>query len=216
MSIAQNLRDIQIRMEAACDSVRRDPSEVILVAVSKTVQFEFIREAYDAGHRHFGESRLQEAQPKIEALPKDIVWHFVGHLQSNKAKKAARIFNVLHTIDSESQLKQIDQPEEPRSCFIEVNIADEPQKSGISPRKVDEFAKTVLNYPQVRLDGLMTVGPLIDDPEGSRMYFRNLRNLGEKIGVHQFSMGMSQDFDVAIQEGATHVRVGSAIFGSRT
>lgn len=215
MSIAQNLAEINERIKRSCESVNRDPAGVTLIAVSKTVSIDSIREAYNAGHRHFGESRLQEAQPKIEALPVDIVWHFVGHLQSNKAKKAAQLCEFIHTLESESQLREIAKSGREVQGFIEVNIADEPQKTGISPHFLDGFVETVLHYPQVHLTGLMTVGPAVDDPELSRKYFRELRKLAEKTGLRRLSMGMSHDFDVAIQEGATHVRVGTAIFGSR-
>lgn len=215
MSIARNLAQIQARIAQACESVNRDPADVALIAVSKTFSTDDIKEAYDAGHRHFGESRLQEAQPKIEALPIDIVWHFIGHLQSNKSKKVAQLFEVVHTLDSESQLKEIAKAGRSIEGFIEVNIANEPQKAGISPESLDEFAQTVLSYSQVHLTGLMMIGPTVSKPELSRPYFRQLRNHARRLGVEKLSMGMSQDFDVAIQEGATHIRVGSAIFGSR-
>lgn len=215
MPIARNLSLINQRIASACESVGRNPSEITLIAVSKTFTFDDIQEAYDAGHRHFGESRLQEAQPKIEALPTDIVWHFIGTLQSNKAKKIAQLFPVIHTIDSESKLKEISKAERLIEGFIEVNIANEPQKAGISPDSLDVFGQTVLSYSQVHLTGLMTIGPTVSDPEQSRLYFRQLRNHAHRLGVEKLSMGMSQDFDVAIQEGATHIRVGSAIFGKR-
>ena len=151
----------------------------------------------------------------MEALPDDIVWHFVGHLQSNKARKAAHLFEYIHTLETESQLREIAKAGCEVNGFIEVNIAEEPQKTGISPQFLDGFVETVLHYPQVHLTGLMTVGPAVEDPEISRNFFRNLRELAEKAELSRLSMGMSHDFDVAIQEGATHVRVGTAIFGSR-
>lgn len=216
MSVARNISHIRDRIARACESVNRDPAEITLIAVSKTFSTEDIKQAYETGHRHFGESRLQEAQPKIEALPIDIQWHFVGHLQSNKAKKVAQLFQVIHTLDSESQLNEIGKSGRNIEGFIEVNIANEPQKAGILPDSLDEFAQTVLSYPQVHLTGLMTIGPTVTDPELARPYFRKLWNHARRLGVKNLSMGMSQDFDVAIQEGATHIRVGSAIFGSRT
>lgn len=215
MHVARNLSSINQRIEAACESVERNPTEVTLIAVSKTFSTDAIKQAYDAGHRHFGESRLQEAQPKIEALPTDINWHFIGHLQSNKARKVAQLFKYIHTLDSESQLKEINKQDLTIQGFIEVNIANEPQKAGISPDSLDVFRQTVLSYSQVHLTGLMMIGPTVSDPEQSRLYFRQLRNHARRMGVHNISMGMSQDFDVAIQEGATHIRVGSAIFGLR-
>jgi len=215
VSIARNLASIRSQIDLACAQAHRDPRGVTLIAVSKTFPVDAIREAYDAGHRHFGESRLQEALPKIEALPADIVWHYIGHLQSNKAKRVAQLFHVVHTIDNEGQLKEIAKAERQIDGFIEVNIANEPQKAGICADSLDDFKEVVLHYPQVRLCGLMTVGPIVEDTEQSRSYFRELRTQAERLGVEGLSMGMSQDFDVAIQEGATHVRVGSAIFGSR-
>lgn len=215
MHIARNLSRITQRIASACQSAGRDISEVTLIAVSKTFSIIDIQAAYDAGHRHFGESRLQEAQPKIEALPKDIDWHFIGTLQSNKAKKIAQKFPIIHTIDSESKLKEIAKAERLIQGFIEVNIANEPQKAGISTDSLDVFRQTVLSYSQVHLTGLMTIGPTVSDPEQSRPYFRHLKDHASRLGLKQISMGMSQDFDVAIQEGATHIRVGSAIFGSR-
>lgn len=216
MDIASRLERIRGRIEIAARSVGRDPAEVTLVGVSKTVGIDAIREAYDAGQRHFGESRLQEALPKIEALPSDIVWHFVGTLQSNKAKRVAQQFGVIHTLESESQLKEMAKAGRDVDGLIEVNIADEPQKSGISVKNLEAFANSGLQYPSVHLRGLMTIGPPLRDPEAMRPFFRELRALGERVGGQWLSMGMSDDFDVAIQEGATHVRVGTAIFGSRS
>jgi len=215
MSVAANLGAIHDRITAACDSVGRDPGEVTLIAVSKTKSIDAIREAYDAGQRHFGESRLQEAQPKIEALPSDIVWHFIGTLQSNKAKKIAQLFPIVHTFYNDQQLKEADKAEKPIEGFIEVNIADEPQKSGISPALVVEFQKKILQSKNIRFRGLMTIGPATLNGELIRPYFKEIRELARRTGATSISMGMSGDFEVAIQEGSTHVRVGSAIFGSR-
>lgn len=215
-SIADNLDRIRQRIHDACDACGRSPGEVTLVAVSKTVDVERIRAAYDAGHRDFGESRLQEAIPKIEALPKDIQWHFIGKLQSNKARKAASLFRILHTLESTEQLKEIEKGAYPVDAFIEVNIAKEERKSGIFPGDVDDFRKLVLQCRNIRLRGLMTVGPAMQNAELMHPYFRRLRDLaGGWSGGSWLSMGMSGDFEVAIQEGASHIRVGSAIFGSR-
>jgi pyridoxal phosphate enzyme (YggS family) len=183
--------------------------------VTKSVPVDQIQAAYDLGLRHFGESKLQEAIPKIEALPRDIVWHFIGKLQSNKAKKVAQLFSVIHALDSENQLREIEKGRQNVEGLIEVNIADEPQKSGISTESLDEYVKAVLQCHHVRFRGLMTIGPNLHDPEHMRPYFIRLRKLGEQVGAEWLSMGMSADFDVAIQEGATHIRVGSALFGER-
>jgi len=215
VSLKENFAEIQTRIERACASIDRNPSDVTLIAVTKTVSIEQIQMAYDVGIRHFGESKLQEAIPKIEALPKDIVWHFIGHLQSNKAKRVAQLFPVVQTLSSESQLKEIEKAETAIDGLIEVNIAEEPQKSGVSPVNLAGFLERVLQYEHVRFRGLMTVGPFLDRPEGMRPFFRRMREMNEQFGGQWLSMGMSGDFEVGIQEGATHVRVGSALFGAR-
>jgi pyridoxal phosphate enzyme (YggS family) len=215
MSIARKLAELRQKIESECDLARRDIAEITLIAVSKTVEDSKIQEAYDCRQRHFGESRLQEAIPKIEALPKDIVWHFIGKLQSNKAKRVAQLFDVIHTLESENQLAEISKSGRTIEGFIEVNIAEESQKAGILPDRLDDFIKLALNYPQVQINGLMTIGPVANDLEVTRNCFRTMRNLAARTGVEKLSMGMSHDFGVAIQEGSTHLRIGSAIFGSR-
>ncbi len=190
---------------------------VTLIAVSKGVSIDLIQVAYNAGQRDFGESRLQEALPKIEALPSDIVWHFIGHLQSNKVKAVAKHFDVIHTLYSESQLRELAKIDGEVDALIEVNIGEEAQKSGILPESLDRFIESVLECNHVRLKGLMTVGPAHPNAEDMRPYFQRLRKMSEKLGEGAWlSMGMSNDFEVAIQEGSSHVRVGSAIFGTRT
>lgn len=211
------LREVQDRIAKAAEGVRRDPGSITLIAVSKTHPVSAIQVAYDAGHRDFGESRLQELLPKWEALPKDIRWHFIGKLQSNKAKRAAQLGVAIHTIESAHQLREIAKgaPAEGIDGLIEVNTTAEEQKSGISPKALDELVSEVLNYPNVRLRGLMTLGHAHRNAEEQRPFFRMLRELNEKMGGAWLSMGMSDDFEVAIQEGSTHVRVGTAIFGAR-
>ena len=211
----QRYRQLQSRIAVAAASVNRDPSGVTLIAVSKTYSSQAIRELYDLGHRDFGESRLQELIPKWEELPKDIRWHFIGKLQSNKVKRAAEICTTIHTIESTSQLKELYKSSQPVEVFIEVNIAGEQQKSGILQKSLDTFARDVIRCDQANLSGLMTIGPVVGDPEESRSYFKKLRQLGESIGTKNLSMGMSLDFEVAIQEGATHIRVGTLLFGAR-
>ena len=215
MSISGNLRAIHHRIEAASTAVKRDPATVTLIAVSKMHTVDEIREAYDCGQRHFGESRLQEAQPKIQQLPKDIVWHYIGTLQTNKAKKIASLFHVIHTFCKASQIEEASKSDTPVDALIEVNIANEPQKAGISTIELDEFHQKALNSGQVHFRGLMTIGPVVPNAEAMRPYFRELRELREKLRLEWLSMGMSGDFEVAIQEGASHIRVGTAIFGSR-
>ncbi len=203
------------RIQRACDSADRDPQGVTLIAVSKTYPAESIQALYDLGHRDFGESRVQELLPKAEALPKDIRWHFIGKLQSNKVRAAAAVCTSIHTLETHSQLKELSKQSSVIDTFIEVNIAEEEQKSGIFVNSLDTFAEDVLTCSQANLSGLMTIGPVVDDPEQSRLYFKKLKQLGEAIGTKDLSMGMSLDFEVAIQEGSTHIRVGTLLFGAR-
>jgi pyridoxal phosphate enzyme (YggS family) len=215
VSLPENLRSLNERIARACESVGRDPAEVTLVAVTKTHSPEVIREAYDLGLRDFGENRLQEAQPKIDALPEDIVWHFIGHLQSNKVRKIAALFSVVHSFDSVSQLQELEKTTGLVDGLIAVNLSKEPQKSGVSPPDLDVYATRLINSTSVRFQGLMTVGPALADPQGMRPYFQALREANRRLGGKWLSMGMSGDFEVAVQEGATHIRIGSALFGSR-
>ncbi|MBS1701907.1 MAG: YggS family pyridoxal phosphate-dependent enzyme [Armatimonadetes bacterium] len=198
-----------------CDLVGRDPASVTLIAASKTQPADIVRKLYDLGHRHFGESRLQELIPKAETLPPDIVWHFIGKLQSNKLRRAAEICGVIHTIETQSQVKEISKLSKPIQVLIEVNTANEPQKSGILEKSLDEFHNCVIQSDLAIFRGLMTIGPIVREAEDSRPYFEKLRRLNEKVGGDWLSMGMSKDFGVAIQEGATHVRVGTSLFGER-
>ena len=215
MSIAERVRSVRWRIERACASVGRDPAGVTLVAVTKTVSADRVLEAFDLGLRAFGENRLQEAMPKIAALPREIEWHFVGTLQSNKARAVAEAFRVIHTLEKPSQLVQIDKAGKRVDGLIELNLAREAQKSGIFVEALDKTLTLVQQCSNVRYRGLMTVGPLSTDPEGNRPLFRRMSELGKEFGAEWLSMGMSADFEAAIQEGSTHVRVGAAIFGER-
>ena len=214
-ALATNLAAIQSRIDRACQKVGRDPATVTLIAVTKTVGADDVRAAYDLGIRNFGENRLQEGLAKMDALPDDAFWHFIGKLQSNKARKVAERFGAIHTLESESQLKEIEKVGRPIAGLIEVNIGDEPQKSGLPVEMLDEFIQTVARYKTVRFRGLMTVGPAMLNAELMRPYFERMRKLWESVGGEWLSMGMSNDFEVAIQEGATHIRVGTALFGER-
>lgn len=214
--IEQGFRVVGERIARAAESVGRDPAAITLVAVTKTVPTDVIRRAYDLGHRDFGESRLQEALPKIEALPSDIRWHFIGTLQSNKARRVGEVFSVVHTVENEGQLRELSKAGRPVDALVEVNIGREPQKSGVLPDRLPDFLKNVVQYPLVHPHGLMAIGPLHPNAEFMRPFFRELRELGERYRGPWLSMGMSNDFDVAIQEGSTHVRVGSALFGARS
>lgn len=239
--VAEALSNVRRRIVAACDSVGRDPGDVVLVAVSKGVPVEGIRAAYDLGVRDFGESRVQELLAKSAILPADIRWHFVGKLQSNKVRKVIGLLAMLHSLETASQIEELTRLGQaqsdgsstlrpPLECLVEVNIAEEPQKSGVLPSGLDEYLETVLHCRSVRFRGLMTIGPQVGHPEDMRRYFAKLREIAERVGDRVdrlggtmstldgklcLSMGMSGDFDVAIQEGATHVRVGTALFGGR-
>ena len=191
-----------------------------LVAVSKGQPVEAIRAAYAAGLRHFGENRIQEAVPKIEAAQGagvEATWHLVGHLQSNKAKTAALAFDVVHSVDSARLLARLEAAAPtPRDVLLQVNIAAEPQKQGVAPEEVEALVETAREAANLRLRGLMTIAPMAADPEEVRPVFRNLRELADRFALTELSMGMTDDFEVAIEEGATLVRVGRAIFGERT
>jgi pyridoxal phosphate enzyme (YggS family) len=212
-SLAARLVEIQDRIARACEVVGRDPAEVCLIAVSKTYPRSAVLAAYDLGLRHFGESRLQEALPKQEGLPDDIVWHFIGPLQSNKAKRAAQAFHVIHSLSSKAQLDEIAKSGSTIEGLLQVNLGREQQKFGIFGETLDAALQDVLHCTSVRFRGLMTIGPQVENPEEARPIFRRLAELGREVGADWLSMGMSGDFEVAIQEGASHVRIGSALFG---
>jgi pyridoxal phosphate enzyme (YggS family) len=193
--------------------------DITLVAASKGATAAQIAEAHAAGVRCFGENYLQEALAKMPCCPSDIEWHFIGRLQSNKVKKVGALFGTVQTVDSvEKALKLSSSVPETRDAFLEVNVADEQQKAGISPRNVQETAEIVYALPNLRLIGLMTMGPENPIVEETRPFFIRMRKLIESLGlegVDKLSMGMTADYEVAIQEGATHIRVGSGLFGPR-
>ena len=227
-NIADRLAGIRERIAAAARSAGRDPSSVRLVAVSKTFPIDAIREAYAAGHRDFGENRVQEALQKIAAATDlEIRWHLLGHLQLNKARKAGPVFAAIHSVDSLELLKKIDasavEAGRTAELLLQVDLAGEATKFGASPDEVPRLLDAAAACRAARVTGLMTLPPLPDSPEDSRPWFRQLRDLRDgwlASGVPpamlgELSMGMSGDFEVAIQEGSTMVRVGTAIFGSR-
>ena len=228
MTIADRLTGIRERIAAAARSAGRDPSSVLLVAVSKTFPIETVREAYAAGQRDFGENRVQEGLQKI-AVSTDlrIRWHLLGHVQTNKARKAAPAFATIHSVDSVELLQKIDAAaaEEGRTpeLLIQVDLAGEATKFGVPPADVPRLFDAAAGCRAARLAGLMTLPPVPASPEDARPWFRELRDLRDEwlaAGVpapmlKELSMGMSADFEVAIQEGSTMVRVGTAIFGSR-
>ena len=228
MSIADRLTEVRARIERAARSAGRDPSSVTLVAVSKTFPVSAIREAYTAGHRNFGENRVQEAVQKIGALSDlDVRWHLLGHLQTNKARKAAPAFAVIQSVDSLELLQKLDlaaaETGHRPDFLIQVDLAGETTKFGVPPAEVPRLLDAAARCQAGRVTGLMTLPPAPETPEDARPWFRQLRDLRDgwlASGVpasmlHELSMGMSGDFEVAVQEGATLVRVGTAIFGER-
>jgi pyridoxal phosphate enzyme (YggS family) len=222
--IRENLSKVIKRIEQAAQRVGRDPGEIRLVAVSKTVEAARIKEAIEAGVSILGENYVQEAQKKIEEIGHPVAWHFIGHLQINKAKYAVRLFDMIHSIDSLRLAEELNRRAEKvgqvTKVMIEVNISGEATKFGTDEEKVFGMARGILNLNHLALEGLMTMPPYFDMPEMSRPYYIRLRELKEKmlsegISLKELSMGMSNDFEIAIEEGATYVRVGTAIFGTR-
>jgi len=222
--IRENLLRVMEKIERAARRAGRDPAEIRLVAVSKTVESERIREAVEAGVKILGENYVQEAKKKIEEIGHPVAWHFIGHLQSNKAKYAVHLFDMIHSVDSLSLAEELNRRAEQVNrnvkVMVEVNISGEATKFGTDEGRVMELAKGITGLNQLSLEGLMTMPPYFDSAELSRPYFVELRRLREKllregIPVRELSMGMSTDFEVAIEEGATYVRVGTAIFGPR-
>jgi pyridoxal phosphate enzyme (YggS family) len=226
VSIASNLAEVRTRIVRAAQAAGRDPAGVKLVAVSKTKGADLIREAYAAGQRAFGENYAQELVGKAEALAdlRDLEWHFIGHLQTNKARVVAAHAHVVHTVDSTALARELGkrvaklERATPMPVLIEVSVAGEAQKAGAAPSDIDEVMRAVSEQPSLALRGLMTVPP-VDDREAARRAFEtlvSLRNLhgGPRV-LPELSMGMSHDLEVAIACGATIVRVGTAIFGAR-
>jgi pyridoxal phosphate enzyme (YggS family) len=225
VTIAERVQSVMERMERACRRAGRDPSAVRLVAVSKMHPPEAIREAYEAGLRVFGESRVQEAMAKIPMCPGDISWHMIGHLQRNKAKQAVECFEVIHSADSQRLLETLDRMAQetgrrPR-VFLEVNVSGERSKFGLAPEAVPAVLEAAAQWRHLNVVGLMTMPPFFEDPEKTRPFFRRLRELRDEwraqtgFPLDELSMGMTHDFEIAIEEGATWVRVGTALFGER-
>lgn len=222
---AERLARVHGRIEKACAACGRDPASVTLVAVSKLHDVAAVAAMAACGQKIFGESYIQEALPKIDAAPPGLTWHFIGHLQRNKARFAVGRFALIHSLDN-MELAQVLQKRNrdaglTQAVCLQVNVAGETQKSGISPDELPELAETVAAMPELRLEGLMVIPPVFDDPEGARPAFAQLRQLRDALAqrldmaLPVLSMGMSGDLEAAIQEGATHVRVGTDLFGPR-
>lgn len=221
-SIKDNLLRVLERMDQAARKASRNPGEITLVAVSKTVEIARIREAIEAGATILGENYVQEAREKIDEIGHGVQWHMVGHLQRNKAKYAVTLFDYLHSIDGISLAHEIDrraaQKGEKVRGLAEVNLLGETSKFGIGPDAVVDLIRHIAPLEHISIEGLMTMPPYFNEPEKARPYFIRLRELRDRIeGVRmdELSMGMSGDFEVAIEEGATMIRVGTAIFGER-
>ena len=225
-SIADNLERVHDQIAQAAGKSNRNAGDVELVAISKTHDAAKVREAVEAGQTLFGESRVQEARVKIPGLPSNLRWHFVGHLQKNKIRHALPLFELIHSIDSLALAQDINRIAEqdglhPR-VLLEVNVAGEGSKFGFTPEKLREDLENLLALPRLSILGLMTIPPIVDEAEASRKYFVQLRELRDRlqtdfhVDLAQLSMGMTQDFAVAVEEGATLVRVGTAIFGKRS
>jgi pyridoxal phosphate enzyme (YggS family) len=232
VSISQNIARVRERMAAAALRARRRPEEIALMAVTKTFPPELIREAYNTGLRLFGENRVQEFAAKVEAL-RDLQgaqWHMIGHLQSNKAAKAAGLFSGIDSVDSVRLGQRLNASArelgKKTPVLVEINVGGERAKSGVAPEsaELEEILRAAPELDHLEIRGLMTVPPFTEDPEGSRPYFKQLRELQREIAARKLpevtmsvlSMGMSHDFEIAIEEGSTCVRVGTSIFGERT
>jgi len=226
--ISANIAAVQERIASACRRAGRRTEEVTLVGVTKTFPAESVREAVRAGVRDIGENYVQEALRKREAVTEpEVRWHFIGHLQSNKVKAVADWVHLIHALDSRSLAKELNaraaQAGRVIETLVEVNTTGESSKFGLPQDRVAEFVQTLEEFSHIRIAGLMTIGPFLPDPEGSRPMFRTLRTLRDilaqrsqpNLDLRHLSMGMTGDFEVAIEEGATLVRIGTAIFGSR-
>jgi PLP dependent protein len=225
MDIAQNLMRVREQIAQAAAKAGSVADEVALVAITKMHPADKVREAIEAGHNLFGESRVQEARAKIPELPSNLRWHFVGHLQKNKIRHALPLFEMIHSVDSLGLAQEINRIAEEEGMhprvLLEVNVAGEGSKFGFSPEKLRDQMEALLALPRLSILGLMTIPPLAEEAEASRKYFVRLRELRDRlqtdfrVDLAQLSMGMTQDFSVAVEEGATLVRVGTAIFGER-
>jgi len=232
-TLEANLRSVQERIATAARRSGRDPAEITLVAVTKTQSPAVIHAAYDLGLRHFGENRVEEAEVKVGNLPHDIIWHMIGHIQSRKAKRVMPLFHIIHSVDSVKLARRLDRQSADRSdplpVLLECNVSGEASKYGFAAERWAEDSaqrerflaavKEIAALPNLQIQGLMTMAPIVTDPEQARPVFVRLRQLRDELAAsfpktdwHHLSMGMTDDYEVAIEEGATLVRVGRAIF----
>lgn len=225
--LKENLKNVEENIEAACKRAGRSRDEVTLIAVSKTKPLEMLREIYDAGTRHFGENKVQELCDKMEQMPSDIQWHMIGHLQRNKVKYIVGKVALIHSVDTYRLAEEINIQAKKRNItvpiLVEVNIAGEESKFGISAEDAILLVEDISKLENVQIKGLMTIAPYVADPEENRLYFRRIKQLSvditnkniDNVSMEILSMGMTGDYEVAIEEGATMVRVGTGIFGER-
>ncbi len=225
--LKDNYLEVEKRVDAACRRAGRDRSEVTLVAVGKTKPIEMLREAYSAGARDFGENKVQEICEKFGGLPADAKWHMIGHLQRNKVRQIIDKVCMIHSVDSYRLAQEISVQAQKAGItipvLIEVNIAGEESKFGVQPAETAQLAEEIAVLPKIHVAGLMAVAPFVDDPEENRIYFRQMKQLSvdtknkniDNVDMGVLSMGMTGDFEVAIEEGSTMVRIGTAIFGER-
>jgi pyridoxal phosphate enzyme (YggS family) len=215
--LRDRLWEVRSRIERAAARAGRRADDITLLAVTKIFPASAIQEAYAAGLRDFGENYVQEFEGKFAEVSRleGARFHLIGHLQSNKARRAAEIFQVIETLDSAKLARRLDESGRPLEVMLEVKLSPEQAKSGADPAEIPALIEALAGCPRLRLTGLMTMPPWSDDPEASRPWFRRLRELAERHGLRHLSMGMSHDLEVAIEEGSTEVRVGTALFGPR-
>ena len=225
--LADKLNLVKKNIEEACDTAGRSPQEVTLIAVSKTKPVEMLKEAYDAGARVFGENKVQEIVDKYDQMPSDVQWHMIGHLQRNKVKYIVDKVCLIHSVDSYRLAEEINIQAKKKNItvpiLVEINIAEESSKFGIHAEDAIALVEQIAQLENVRIKGLMTIAPLVENPEDNRQYFRNIRQLSvdiaakniDNVSMDVLSMGMTGDYMVAVEEGATMVRVGTGIFGER-
>ena len=225
--IQENIKLVEENIKKACEKVGRDVNEVTLIAVSKTKPYTAIEEALPTGVKDYGENKVQELCDKYEILPKDIKWHMIGHLQRNKVKYLVGKASLIHSVDSIRLAEQIEKEyakaDEIANILIEVNMAQEESKFGITSEETEQLVREIAKFPHIRIKGLMTIAPYTDNPESNRVYFRNMKKLSvdienkniDNVSMSVLSMGMTGDYQVAVEEGAPLVRVGTGIFGER-
>lgn len=221
--LANNLKEIQKKIDAAALRAGRSPSEIRLVAVTKTVGPDEIRRAAALGLRDFGENRLQEAKPKLQLFP-ELRWHFIGHLQTNKVKDVLKAFSLIHSLDRLSLARELERRagrlDSEARCLVQINISGEKSKFGLEEAELGDFLEAMRDYSRIKIEGLMTMAPYHAEPAEARLLFRRLRRL-QKIHARpgmklkELSMGMTNDYTVAVEEGATMLRIGTALFGER-